>query len=108
MGVPVLDGETQVGEVVVLEQVLPAVLDEDAVAAMADVVADDRCARGVPDRHAVAGLGDAQVAAPVDHVVLDARAGGRSEEHTSELQAIMRISYAAFCLKKKNMQTVII
>src|SRR3546814_7366603 len=27
---------------------------------------------------------------------------GRSEEHTSELQSLMRISYAAFCLKKKN------
>src|SRR3546814_1986285 len=26
----------------------------------------------------------------------------RSEEHTSELQSLMRISYAAFCLKKKN------
>src|SRR3546814_9567890 len=26
----------------------------------------------------------------------------RSEEHTSELQSIMRISYAVFCLKKKN------
>src|SRR3546814_20172482 len=38
-----------------------------------------------------------------------ARAGGgrlkardRSEEHTSELQSLMRISYAVFCLKKKN------
>src|SRR3546814_2229129 len=33
----------------------------------------------------------------------DARrgAGGRSEEHTSELQSLMRISYAVFCLKKK-------
>src|SRR3546814_4035114 len=30
------------------------------------------------------------------------RAGGRSEEHTSELQSLMRISYAVFCLKKKN------
>src|SRR3546814_7371424 len=30
-----------------------------------------------------------------------ARAGGRSEEHTSELQSLMRISYAVFCLKKK-------
>src|SRR3546814_9264358 len=28
------------------------------------------------------------------------RAGGRSEEHTSELQSIMRISYSVFCLKK--------
>src|SRR3546814_2451222 len=27
---------------------------------------------------------------------------GRSEEHTSELQALMRISYAVFCLKKKT------
>src|SRR3546814_5018031 len=27
----------------------------------------------------------------------------RSEEHTSELQSLMRISYAVFCLKKKNM-----
>src|SRR3546814_9212190 len=29
-------------------------------------------------------------------------AGGRSEEHTSELQSLMRISYAVFCLKKKT------
>src|SRR3546814_7047156 len=34
--------------------------------------------------------------------VLDMR---RSEEHTSELQSLMRISYAVFCLKKKNKQT---
>src|SRR3546814_7423365 len=27
---------------------------------------------------------------------------GKSEEHTSELQSLMRISYAVFCLKKKN------
>src|SRR3546814_2558380 len=29
----------------------------------------------------------------------------RSEEHTSELQSLMRISYAVFCLKKKKSQT---
>src|SRR3546814_8664420 len=29
-------------------------------------------------------------------------AGNRSEEHTSELQSLMRISYAVFCLKKKR------
>src|SRR3546814_4903043 len=29
----------------------------------------------------------------------------RSEEHTSELQSLMRISYAVFCLKKKNIHT---
>src|SRR3546814_10916286 len=30
----------------------------------------------------------------------------RSEEHTSELQSLMRISYAVFCLKKKNQQYI--
>src|SRR3546814_6724819 len=30
--------------------------------------------------------------------------GQRSEEHTSELQSLMRISYAVFCLKKKTIQ----
>src|SRR3546814_1831310 len=32
----------------------------------------------------------------------------RSEEHTSELQSLMRISYAVFCLKKKNYTITII
>src|SRR3546814_10692114 len=32
---------------------------------------------------------------------------GRSEEHTSELQSLMRISYAVLCLKKKNNSTVL-
>src|SRR3546814_2136579 len=32
---------------------------------------------------------------------VDQRRSGRSEEHTSELQSLMRISYAVFCLKKK-------
>src|SRR3546814_3981684 len=32
----------------------------------------------------------------------EVRADRRSEEHTSELQSLMRISYAVFCLKKKN------
>src|SRR3546814_4490786 len=31
---------------------------------------------------------------------------GRSEEHTSELQSLMRISYAVFCLKKKKKHTI--
>src|SRR3546814_2715859 len=33
------------------------------------------------------------------------RPAWRSEEHTSELQSLMRISYAVFCLKKKNQKT---
>src|SRR3546814_10830373 len=39
----------------------------------------------------------------IDHGCLPAGPGhGRSEEHTSELQSLMRISYAVFCLKKKK------
>src|SRR3546814_5042288 len=34
-------------------------------------------------------------------------AGDRSEEHTSELQSLMRISYAVFCLKKKTTESSI-
>src|SRR3546814_4294155 len=37
-------------------------------------------------------------AAPIQRAIW----AGRSEEHTSELQSLMRISYAVFCLKKKN------
>src|SRR3546814_2034647 len=37
-----------------------------------------------------------------DHGVQTLVYYGRSEEHTSELQSLMRISYAVFCLKKKN------
>src|SRR3546814_4039390 len=48
---------------------------------------------------------DHVVAAIAVHVIsehLRAASGTRSEEHTSELQSLMRISYAVFCLKKKN------
>src|SRR3546814_5908215 len=40
-----------------------------------------------------------------DGGVAPARARGRSEEHTSELQSLMRISYAVFCLKKQKSKT---
>src|SRR3546814_5485053 len=48
--------------------------------------------RFVPPRAGVGGVGRAQVRVSTD----------RSEEHTSELQSLMRISYAVFCLKKKK------
>src|SRR3546814_2300851 len=40
-----------------------------------------------------------------DSTIAPPRASARSEEHTSELQSLMRISYAVFCLKKKTTQT---
>src|SRR3546814_1740107 len=42
---------------------------------------------------------------PTEHLLIDPEELGqdtRSEEHTSELQSLMRISYAVFCLKKKK------
>src|SRR3546814_10623815 len=41
-------------------------------------------------------------AAPTSPASSSPNAVSRSEEHTSELQSLMRISYAVFCLKKKN------
>src|SRR3546814_2165491 len=41
----------------------------------------------------------------VEHRVSLSACAARSEEHTSELQSLMRISYAVFCLKKKKKTT---
>src|SRR3546814_3396952 len=62
---------------------------------------DDRALENVedlPDRP-VAGDGDQPA---VELEVHFGQAVARSEEHTSELQSLMRISYAVFCLKKKK------
>src|SRR3546814_5034426 len=48
--------------------------------------------------------GSVQVPAGDYHKARMMLAGQRSEEHTSELQSLMRISYAVFCLKKNNNQ----
>src|SRR3546814_5433127 len=40
----------------------------------------------------------------IDHLILASSGCFRSEEHTSELQSLMRISYAVFCLKKKKIK----
>src|SRR3546814_1562765 len=62
---------------------------------------EDRRLGILVDRHDRAGVLDAgqvldRAAAADGHVQV-----GRSEEHTSELQSLMRISYAVFCLKQK-------
>src|SRR3546814_5854444 len=41
----------------------------------------------------------------IEHVLSPETLATRSEEHTSELQSLMRISYAVFCLKKKRNHT---
>src|SRR3546814_1233690 len=61
-------------------------------------IQDGRRIPGRGDALALGGVVDAVAHPAVDraHLAL------RSEEHTSELQSLMRISYAVFCLKKKK------
>src|SRR3546814_2111754 len=57
----------------------------------------------VPDRGELGAQADVVLGRTAIPFVL---AGTRSEEHTSELQSLMRISYAVFCLKKKTSKTL--
>src|SRR3546814_7276667 len=52
-----------------------------------------------------AAVGVRVIGTPEDFYNLPAEGGDRSEEHTSELQSLMRISYAVFCLNKKKKPT---
>src|SRR3546814_7809048 len=73
-------------------------------------------ARGMTElgRYAVQKLMEKKFIIDIDHAELSIKSdmialaemsdAERSEEHTSELQSLMRISYAVFCLKKKNKQ----
>src|SRR3546814_6844641 len=76
------------------------------VAALAEIMGE----RG-DEAQPPAGLLDPHIARRSAGLVIDlgqgpalGEAGARSEEHTSELQSLMRISYAVFCLKKKNIK----
>src|SRR3546814_5137450 len=55
-------------------------------------------------KYGVLAFAEGTASAPIQVADLDYLAVTtlRSEEHTSELQSLMRISYAVFCLKKKN------
>src|SRR3546814_10339590 len=57
----------------------------------------------VPSGVPAIGLGSGRrYHADLADILCRLRSSSRSEEHTSELQSLMRISYAVFCLKKKN------
>src|SRR3546814_8958316 len=61
---------------------------------------------GILPGDSFANIGESvRIGAQAHRSVVEQNAGTeRSEEHTSELQSLMRISYAVFCLKKKNKQ----
>src|SRR3546814_4248711 len=77
---------------------------EAAAAIIASANAADLCFRTEASamRWAVGGTAQTMSLSSTNLVVPAITVGaGRSEEHTSELQSLMRISYAVFCLKKK-------
>src|SRR3546814_5046614 len=57
------------------------------------------------DRRMIPEESPADVERELRDLIKGAARNARSEEHTSELQSLMRISYAVFCLKKKKKQT---
>src|SRR3546814_10090573 len=76
----------------------------ERIDAAADRAGDARAARGLGRR------GDFALRGAAEEIFAARRfagAGKRSEEHTSELQSLMRISYAVFCLKKKKRTDII-
>src|SRR3546814_9671790 len=71
-----------------LERLTAEIKDEQIDEAVERIASQQKRYEAAPEGHE---------AKDGDQVVMD-----RSEEHTSELQSLMRISYAVFCLKKKN------
>src|SRR3546814_9986200 len=59
-----------------------------------------------PSEHLIASLPAREASNPSEGLWSDIEQKKRSEEHTSELQSLMRISYAVFCLKKKKKNTL--
>src|SRR3546814_1842658 len=68
-----------------------------------DVVRGERAGDGVAREPLVVLAFEGEANRPV--AVDQAAMGRRSEEHTSELQSLMRISYSVFCLQKKTTKT---
>src|SRR3546814_2842066 len=88
---------------------VPTVREADGLALSsrnAYLSADDRARAAALPRALQEAKAAIEKGGDVAAALADARsaliAAGRSEEHTSELQSLMRISYAVFCLKKKK------
>src|SRR3546814_3979425 len=88
------------GEGIEVERVARMDVDRPADAAFLDIRL--RALVHLDPADDLGGQGQIVEAAGRIELVEDEPVGGRSEEHTSELQSLMRISYAVFCLKKKT------
>src|SRR3546814_1372738 len=91
-------------------RVIGDAIDEQALATTNIATSTDQVAAGAEEMsRVVEGLreqtGEAEQAAAQVTSMAGELADQRSEEHTSELQSLMRISYAVFCLKKKTNNT---
>src|SRR3546814_3967965 len=90
----------------------PALVGVDALDEFRHALQEQQ--RRADRQHGLQGVDRRQPGAEIAALALDPRVDGvfradpkedrRSEEHTSELQSLMRISYAVFCLKKKKTQ----
>src|SRR3546814_3745193 len=69
----------------------------------------ERRGLGIEEGRLVAAVSQVQrrAAQRIPGFEVEPQARQRSEEHTSELQSLMRISYAVFCLKKKTRQHIL-
>src|SRR3546814_2344161 len=86
----------------VLRRVPPGALDLGGADSGVDGAGDARGNAVLQLEEAAAGVLEAIGPKLAPGLGVDQLHGDRSEEHTSELQSLMRISYAVFCLKKKN------
>src|SRR3546814_2783109 len=79
--------------------------DYPASATLAETLSDDSQPFAFPDSPSGA-VADLIIESGVGRIpIIDPATRQRSEEHTSELQSLMRISYAVFCLKKTQTTT---
>src|SRR3546814_1800672 len=96
-------GENQIARILVIELVDLVAAFEDRHVPFEQIDEHRFARREHRTEHAVRGRTRAELKR-VQHV-LGSLTVIRSEEHTSELQSLMRISYAVFCLKKKITNT---
>src|SRR3546814_1228294 len=75
---------------------------DQRVPAGRNAVVDSRC--GARNGHVDDWQSNIGITPCINARAVAAKKFGRSEEHTSELQSLMRISYAVFCLQKKKTQ----